>query len=38
MPILHLTSASAIDLNMTNTLHRYSEHYALERPANPAPV
>jgi hypothetical protein len=23
---------------MTNTLHRYSEHYALERPANPAPV
>src|SRR4030095_10189299 len=23
---------------MTNTLHRYSEHYALERPATPAPV
>ncbi len=23
---------------MTNTLHRYSEHYAFERPANPAPV
>jgi hypothetical protein len=23
---------------MTNTLHRYSEHYASERPANPAPV
>ena len=23
---------------MTNTLHRYSEHYALESPANPQPV
>jgi hypothetical protein len=23
---------------MTNTLHRYSEHYAFERPANPEPV
>ncbi len=23
---------------MTNTLHRYSEHYASEKPANPAPV
>jgi hypothetical protein len=23
---------------MTNTLHRYSEHYAFERPANPVPV
>lgn len=23
---------------MTNTLHRYSEHYALDRPPNPAPV
>ena len=23
---------------MTNTLHRYSEHYAFESPSNPAPV
>ncbi len=23
---------------MTNTLHRYSEHYAFERPPNPQPV
>src|SRR5262249_26213660 len=23
---------------MTNTLHRYSEHYAFETPPNPAPV
>jgi hypothetical protein len=23
---------------MTNTLHRYSEHYALQRPSNPEPV
>jgi hypothetical protein len=23
---------------MTNTLHRYSEHYAFERPSNPSPV
>ena len=23
---------------MTNTLHRYSEHYAFEKPPNPAPV
>jgi hypothetical protein len=23
---------------MTNTLHRYSEHYAFDRPPNPAPV
>jgi hypothetical protein len=23
---------------MTNTLHRYSEHYAFERPSNPEPV
>jgi hypothetical protein len=23
---------------MTNTLHRYSEHYAFEKPANPEPV
>src|SRR5919106_6240127 len=23
---------------MTNTLHRYSEHYAFERPPNPEPV
>src|SRR5512145_1756271 len=23
---------------MTNTLHRYSEHYAVQRPPDPAPV
>jgi hypothetical protein len=36
--LLHFALSILHSIEMTNTLHRYSEHYAFERPPNPQPV